>query len=352
MKFRRTAAALAVAAAASTTVVLATPAHAAGYRTPVSSFPVGDPGILWDSGQFVNFYTGWRAKVATAPYANGPWKQAGHALNADPVWSKQSTSTSHPAVWAPSAIKISSGKYMLTYAAQREDSSYLRCIGVAFATKATGPYTPASTPLSCINGRYGAPDVMSGAASNDSVIDATPRFLTFNGSRGLYVTYKTQHSVGTKGQPGFHYYSTIRMVRVQTASNASSVKIFGTSHILTTRPDNIEENPVMVQRGNTFTLFTSLGGYTLCSYHTEYRTSTHLWGWPATSHRLSFPSNTNTCGTGDADVYYSPQAKAYRIFWSGRPGGAGKSHPFYLYSGELAFSNGVPKVTGVDARKS
>jgi arabinan endo-1,5-alpha-L-arabinosidase len=336
--------AAAVVVAATLIAVNETSAVAAkAYRAPVAGFVIADPGIMYDGSRWISFSTGNRGQVSVAPNANGPWRKLGRtALNDDPAWAKQTDAKHKPSYWAPAGIKLATGKYVIVFAAQRKDSSYLRCIGIGFATKAAGPYTPASKPLSCVGGKFGAADVMHKVNTTNSVIDATPRLLTVNGTTGLYVTYKTQRKVDK------HYFSTIRMVRVNPASTATNVQIVGKSHHLTTRPTNIEENPIMVQRGNTFTLFTSLGGYTLCSYHTEYRTSTNPWKWPAASHRLSFPANTNTCGLGDADIYFSPAANAWRIFWSGR---YGKGHHFHLYVGTVSFTGNTPTVSKVDNRR-
>jgi arabinan endo-1,5-alpha-L-arabinosidase len=345
---RRAGQAVAVIALTAATLVVVNPGSAnaaSSLRAPVASYTIGDPGVLHDGSQWVNFYTGYRGKVSVAPNVNGPWKQLTHsALNADPKWATQTDTKHKPSYWAPAAIKVANKKYLIVFAGPRKDSTYLRCIGIGFATKAAGPYTPAKKPLACVGGKFGAADVRKNVTPTNSVIDPTPRFLTVNGVRGLYVTYKTQRKVDG------HYFSTIRMVQVNTASTAAKVQIVGKSHHLTTRPTNIEENPVMVQRGKTFTLFTSLGGYTLCSYHTEYRTSTNPWKWSNTSHRLSFPSGTKTCGQGDADVYYSSAAKTWRIFWSGRYPAQG--HPFHLYVGALTFSGNTPKVGKVYKRRT
>ena len=320
-------------------------AAAKANRAPVAGFTVGDPGIIYDGSRWISFYTGYRGRIAVAKHANGPWKRLSRpALNVDPAWAKQSVGGHKPSYWAPAAIKVATGNYMIVFAAVRKDAKSKRCIGVGFSTKAAGPYTPARHPLSCVGGKFGAADVMKRVNPQNSVIDATPRMLIVKNTPGLYVTYKTQRTVDK------HYTSTIRMVQVNTASTAANVQIIGKSHQLTARPTNIEENPVMVQNGTTFTLFTSLGGYTLCSYHTEYRTSTDPWTWSNTSTRLSFPPNTKTCGHGDADVYYSTTAHAWRIFWSGRYPKQG--HPFHLYVGAVAFTGaGVPTVTKVYQRR-
>ena len=169
-----------------------------------------------------------------------------------------------------------------------------RCIGTGVSSSPTGPFAPRARPISCVAGtarripgrawRRSELDDRRDAGVGECQRRATP-----------CSSPQTQHR-----KADGHYFSTIRMVQLNVGDYASSV--IGKSHTLTVRPDNIEENPVLIQRGKLLTLFTSLGGYTLCSYHTEWRQSTHLWKWPAASHRLSFPAGTNTCGTGDAHV--------------------------------------------------
>ncbi|GAA1343627.1 hypothetical protein [Actinocatenispora thailandica] len=344
---RRTAtvAVTAVAVVAPSTLTAA-PAAAADYRTPVASYKIGDPGVLHAGGKWVVLATGsWSTTntISTATEAAGPWSRVGNALlTRRPGWA----SSGDHSVWAPSEVRVdgSSGtRYVVFYAAVLAGQASKRCIGTGVSSSPTGPFVPRDKPISCIAG-YGAADPEPGTVAADSTIDPTASYVTIDGQRRLYLLYKTQHVAYVDSNGQKHYYSTIRMVRVNIASYATEV--LGDSHQLTKRTDNpIEENPVLVQRGATFTLFTSVGGYTTCNYHTEWRQSTHIWSWPATSHRLSFPANTNTCATGDAQVAPGLPDNSWRIFFSGRYPYASSS--FKMYVGTVTWSNGTPEVYSI-----
>jgi Glycosyl hydrolases family 43 len=327
-------AAIAGLAALAVTGTCATAATA--YRQPNAPFKVGDPGVLFAHGRWIDLATGsWSqpGTISTAQQAKGPWTLANkNLLTRRPQWA----AVNDHSVWAPSLIKIG-GKYVVFYAAVIKGEGPRRCIGTGISDQPSGPFEPRDQPISCIAG-HGAPDSEPGVAAGNSTIDATPSYATVNGKRRLYLTYKTQHT-----KPDGHYYTTIRMVRLNASSAATG--IVGRSHRLTTRPDNIEENPVLVQRGDTFTLFTSLGGYTLCTYHTEWRQSKDLWHWPQASRRLSFPAATNTCGTGDAAIASGVPQDSWRIFFSGRYPNPGDS--FKLYVGKLTWPGGKPRVTAM-----
>lgn len=340
---------VATVAAAVTTgsmMVAAAPAPAAGYRAPVASYKIADPGVIYAGGQWVTLATGaWDTArtISTAPEADGPWSLSGHTLlTRRPGWA---SSTDH-SVWAPSEVKIDGTdgtQYVVFYAAVIAGETSKRCIGTGVSTSPTGPFVPRDTPISCIAG-HGAADPEPGTVNADSTIDPTASYVTVDGENRLYLLYKTQHTASVDSSGNKHYYSTIRMVRVNIDSYATEV--LGDSHELTERTDNpIEENPVLVQRGGTFTLFTSVGGYTLCTYHTEWRQSTSIWSWPATGTPLSFPSGTNTCGTGDAQVVPGLPADSWRIFFSGRY--PDSSSDFMLYVGTVTWSNGTPAVYSI-----
>lgn len=327
-------------------MLAASPAPAAGYRTPAASYKIADPGVIHAGGQWVTLATGaWDTSrtISTAQEAAGPWSLSSHTLlTRRPGWA----SSSDHSVWAPSEVRIDGSdgtKYVVFYAAVIAGQTSKRCIGTGVSTSPTGPFVPRDTPISCIAG-YGAADPEPGTISADSTIDPTASYVTIDGQQRLYLLYKTQHTAYVDSSGNKHYYSTIRMVRVNISSYATAV--LGDSHQLTKRTDNpIEENPVLVQRGSTFTLFTSVGGYTLCTYHTEWRQSTSIWSWPATGNRLSFPSGTNTCGTGDAQVVPGLPTDSWRIFFSGRY--PDPSSNFMLYVGTVTWSNGTPEVYSI-----
>jgi hypothetical protein len=324
-----------VAAVAALAVSGAVAGAAMAWRAPRTSYVVGDPGVIFSQGRWNLLATGgWSGggEISTAPVAKGPWNlTGGHLLTRRPKWA----SARNHSVWAPSEARIGT-HYVVFYAAVIAGGAPKRCIGTGVSASATGPFVPRAHPISCVAG-HGAPDPEPGVAAINSTIDPTPAWARIAGRRRLFLTYKTQHRKADR-----HYFSTIRMVRLNPGTLARTV--VGKSHTLTVQPNNIEENPVIVQRGKVFTLFTSLGGFTLCSYHTEWRQSTRIWHWPAASHRLSFPGNTNTCGTGDAQVTRGLPKNSWRIFWSGHyPAG----QPFRLYVGRVAWPGGRPVVSAV-----
>ncbi len=336
--------ALTAALAGAPLAVASTPVAASGYRAPATSYTVGDPGVLYAGGQWVMMATGsWSSTpgvISTASEASGPWSKVGNALlTRRPGWA----SSSDHSIWAPSEVRVdgdSGTRYVVFYAAVIAGETSQRCIGTGISSSPTGPFTPRDTPISCIAG-HGAADPEPGTVAADSTIDPTASYVTISGEQRLYLLYKTQHVAYTDSSGNKHYYSTIRAVRLNISTYASA--ILGDSHELTKRTDNpIEENPVLVQRGDTFTLFTSVGGYTTCNYHTEWRQSSGVWSWPATGNTLSFPSDTNTCGTGDAQVIPGLPADSWRIFFSGRYPTSADS--FRLYVGTVTWSNGTPAV--------
>ncbi|KAL1636921.1 hypothetical protein SLS56_001018 [Neofusicoccum ribis] len=78
----------------------------------------------------------------------------------------------NPAVWAPDVIQNDNGKFVLYFAASRNDK--LHCTGVATADNIEGPYTARADPWACPLDQGGAIDASS--------------FRDSDGSR--YVTYK------------------------------------------------------------------------------------------------------------------------------------------------------------------
>ncbi|KAK0647877.1 Extracellular endo-alpha-(1-_5)-L-arabinanase 2 [Lasiodiplodia hormozganensis] len=91
----------------------------------------------------------------------------------------------NPAVWAPDVIQNDAGKFVMYFAASRNDRFH--CTGVATSDNIEGPYTPQSDPWVCPLDQGGA-------------IDASG-FLDSDGSR--YVTYKIDgNALGNGGVCG------------------------------------------------------------------------------------------------------------------------------------------------------
>jgi hypothetical protein len=317
-----------VAVAAGATALIAVPtASAIVLRAPVAKYKIANPGVIWDGRQYVVLSTGaWDSPrtISVAPEAGGPYRRVRHPLlSSRPNWS----AVRDRSVWAPSETKIGN-TYVVFYATVIKGSkSAQRCIGTGVSRSSTGPFVPRPSPISCVGG-HGAPDSEPGVPPDSSSIDPTPAWVTIKGQRRLYLTYKTDG-------PG---YTTIRMVRLRIPGRARGV--WGASHTLTVAPHATEENPVLVQRGKVFTLFTSVGSYLTCRYHTYWRQSTHLWRWPQARHLLASPANAETCADGDAQVYPGLPPHSWRIWFSGHYG----SSIYDLYTGTVIWPHGVPEV--------
>ena len=164
----------AVLAAGLGLVLAGAPAAVAAPR-PVASFPVPDPGALFDGKRWVILDTGnWdrAGHVITAPAPTGPWKRTSHPLlTGRPAWA----SNTNRSVWAPSLVRGGNGKYVAFYAAVVAGQKYARCIGTASSTSSTGPFVPARRPVSCYRGSGArAYDTVASEGPNFGMIDPTP----------------------------------------------------------------------------------------------------------------------------------------------------------------------------------
>jgi arabinan endo-1,5-alpha-L-arabinosidase len=242
---------------------------------------VADPGVVTSGGDFWVFATGSRAPMSRGVIASGPWSAAGPALTSTGSWA-----VAGGAVWAPDAVKTPAG-WVLYYSAPAIGLGGQRCIGVAISTTGVdGPYNPAVAPLICPGGAHGAQDRVPGRPVADAgVIDPSP-FEASDGKR--YVLYKTQQTP-----------SSLRMLRV----NATGTQWTGENSGELIRNAGIIENPVMVQRGNSFILFASRYGYDNCSYASVWLRSSSRWNFAGAAERplLSTPG-TGICGPGGADI--------------------------------------------------
>lgn len=251
----------------------------AGAAVPVPVYgPAADPGVAHASGEYVAFTTGSLTLVARGASASGPWSSRGSALDRLGSWS------SGGPVWAPDAWQTAAG-WVQYYAAPARGMEGQRCIGVATADDATGPYVPADTPLVCPNAALGADDQVPGRPVADAgVIDPAP-FLALDGRR--FLLYKTQQ------RP-----STLRMVRL----GPEGLHTISASRELRQSP-GIIENPAMVQRGRRFVLFASRHGWAGCGYATVWFRSMRPWAFADKSqHVLARTGTTGICGPGGMDV--------------------------------------------------
>lgn len=323
----------------------ASPASAYPWAKPVA-YGLANPGVILEGNTLVVHSTGgWKGHNVGTFWPGGRYSVTNKPLlkikkaNELPRWMNPNDTS----VWAPSVVKRSDGRYVVYYAAVVKNSSYARCIGTGTGDQAAGPFKPNRRALACWAGSGAKPyDKLRSEGRGFSLIDATPAQM---GST-LVLTYKTQYR-----PPGSRkWHTTTRMVRLDPADPAKTlpnpVHRDGRSIKITDSRDKyIEENPVLVRRGRTNTLFTSWGLYGTCRYSTRYRQNSSLWtGWlkKRRIRALSFTKKPNTCGTGNAHV--TREAGSWLIFFNGHTDKATAGGPGGLYVGNVGWRKGKPKV--------
>jgi hypothetical protein len=359
-----------VAVAGMTLAATAAPTAQAGTddatrRTVTPTVPgwaISDPGVIpavnaggvpfdvvlqtgaWSSDRTIS--------TTTHPEQRSSWQHVTdrHLLNRLPA-----RASGADAIWAPSGIgDATTQRYYTFYSAPVAGHTHdaqdpPRCIfsGVsrsnvldpASIAPHQGLFRSYAQPLVCWRGSGTDPaDQIGRPASNFSLIDPTPTMLDGQ----LFLTYKTQRKLadGT-------WVTSTRMVQLDLGDPGR--KIVGDDHQLVSwRNISIEENPVMVEHGGKYVLFTSRGFYhanchtTSHPYHSVYRVSGDKWSWSKKKvHTLSVPSGT--CGTGNAQPVTTATGAGDRFFFNGRwPKPLGALH---LYVGRMTWHGTTPSVT-------
>lgn len=328
----------------------------------VPGWAISDPGVIpavdaAGTPYDVVLQTGaWSSErtisTATHPEKPGSWKHVTdeHLLNRLPP-----TASAADAIWAPSGIgNLATQRYYTFYSAPvaghtHDAADPPRCIfsGVsrsnlldpAVLKPHQGLFRSNPQPLVCWSGSGTSPaDRIGRPAANFSLIDPTPTMLDGQ----LFLTYKTQRKLA-----GGTWVTTTRMVQLDP-SNPGTTIIGGDHQLVSWRNISIEENPVMVQRGSKYVLFTSRGFYhanchtTSHPYHSVYRVSGDKWSWKKKKiHTLSVPQGT--CGTGNAQPVTTADGTHDRFYFNGRwPDPLG---PLHLYVGRLSWHGATPSVT-------
>jgi len=335
---------------------------AAPVRKPAVK-KLANPGVVQDAstGRWVVHGTGsWanhpvsesRTTDATGRYA----KVVGRRLLAAegiPSWmgSTNAQGKRDTSIWAPSVLRSASGTYVAYFAVTVKGAGSSRCIGTGTSTSAAGPFTASARAIACWKGSGASPvDKIAKEGKGFSLIDPTPVQLASE----TVLTYKTQRSFKRNGKLVWH--TTTRLLRLDpndpTRTVANPARAGGGSIKITDATSRyIEENPVMVQRDGTFTLFTSFGWYGTCNYVTRYHQSTSLWdknSWLQAKHRtVPFPKKLNTCGRGNAQVI-GTGGDTWAIYFNGHANRATtKGGPKNLYVGAVRWKSGKPVVRSV-----
>ena len=278
----------------------AVPAREA-VRPVVWQRTVADPSVVEYYGGFLATGTGPLMPLLRSRGARGPWQELSPALTTFPAWVLPGDQ------WAPDLQQVADGSWVLYYSALVAGlTPGARCIGVATAATATGPFTPyGEAPLVC-------PPRLGAVPAEDQLlnrpVDLPPAGVidpsVFEERDGrLYLLYKTQ------GMP-----SSIRMVLL--TPDGLHVAPGKQSRMLVRSPD-VVENPALVHQGSHYVLFTSEGWFGDCQYRTTWRKSRQKWRWRARSTHLLGPEVTGVCGPGGADVLLPRRGDKPRIFFHG-----------------------------------
>ncbi len=236
---------------------LTLPQAADKYYPSLAGFALRNPGVLFDSGKWYVLRTGrWNKPLlaTTTDESATSWVEEDKKfLEKTPEW----MSKENNGVWAPSILKKKDGTgYVVYFAGLVKGSKQRRCIGAATAKAPEGPFEPDDRALACYEGSGAQPRDPVESKYRISLIDPTPARV----GDSVWLTYKVQRKAGKT-----HFVSTTRLLELnpdnpsKPRDNATKSRQI-TQHKGEVGSDGnaIEENPVLVHRGDRFMLFTSV----------------------------------------------------------------------------------------------
>ena len=325
---------------------LAAPAYAEEpVPRPVLNVDFPDPAVVATPHGLVGYSTGDLVPHAWSRNDNGRWQREPGVLAERPSWSREG------GIWAADVARIK-GRWLLYYAAPvRGMGEHGRCIGVARASSARGPFRPVGrSPLAC-------PSYADAPLAKDPLLPRDPSLpragvidpSVFVDSAGAaHLLYKSDRLP-----------STIRMVALTRSGQA--VRSGEVSRELV-RSEGVVENPVLVEQPEGFVLIVSEGDWTRCTYRTLWLRTTDLLNWTAPETGVLLDSDTSRlCGPGGADLVEVPGRPRMRLFlhgwtchstdlpcagrakWDHRDRARGVRA---MYAAVLGWSGGLPQVEG------
>ena len=311
---------------------------------PVLNVDFPDPAVVDTPTGLVAYSTGDRVPHAWSRNPDGPWRRGAGLRTHRPSWSREG------GVWAVDVARVR-GRWLLYYATPvRGMGEHGRCIGVARADAARGPFRPVGrSPLVC-------PSYARTPAAQDPLLPRDPTlpragvidptwFRDADGSS--YLLYKTDRIP-----------STIRIVPLTPDGQAVAT---GTTSVELVRSAGVLENPVLTQRPEGYVMLASEGDWTRCGYRTRWMRSTSLLDWSAAEVGMLLDKDgTRLCGPGGADLVEGRDGQTLVFLhgwtcrgttdpcagtgkWDHKPRQRGRRA---LYAATLGWVGGLPAVTG------
>ncbi len=121
----------------------------AAKRNPVLNLDFPDPTVINVNGNYYAYATqaNYNGRMNNIQVASSKdlfnWKYEGDALPQKPVWANQTQD-----FWAPHVLYDSMiTQYVMFYCAKSNDTTFDKCIGVAFSKEPAGPFIDKGTPL-------------------------------------------------------------------------------------------------------------------------------------------------------------------------------------------------------------
>lgn len=311
---------------------------------PVLQEDFADAFVLLHSGTFYAYATNAQRNEANVQMASSTnlsdWalvRDGGKlhdAMPKLPAWAREGFT------WAPEVLRTETG--FVLYFTAKERSSDLQCIGAAFATSPTGPFTSDATePLICQRDLGGT-------------IDAAP-FRDTDGK--LYLYYKNDGN-----NPQFRKPTDLTVQRL----SADGMRLEGEAVALlrndTKWEAHVIEAPTMVRTASGYAMFYSANHY---GWETDQRLSPYAIGWAkcdgpmgpckdAAQNPILYSYNNREAGCLSGPGHQSIFNVGARQFisfhaWAATPGCRKQDNKRYLYVAPLLWKDGAPQI-GVSLR--
>ncbi|PIL25287.1 hypothetical protein GSI_13176 [Ganoderma sinense ZZ0214-1] len=304
------------------TLAVATPMKRTVSNGAAINKNFADPGLMLNSNGVWYAYS-TTSSSGLVPMSNSTnfktWTKPTNVLTSVGAWATG-------AVWDPDVREISSGHYVMYYAARRNGGpSNDHCLGVATATHPNGPFTPKSTPLMC--------DLASGG-----LIGITG-FKAPDGR--LYVVWKVDGN-SIKGK------TPIKIQRV----GANGYDLQGTATTLITNDASssvdggLVEAPSLVHWNGWYYLFYSTHNYNTLKYDIRYAVSRSVRGPFSKVGSFLTSGDFSTAGPGSTTVLNIQDKYVNMAFHSDINGknSSGAGRAMWTIS-NICLSGGVAKPT-------